>query len=144
MLKPGRYCLWKTVSSYFYMLVRPRLLHRPSFLFDCFVKIWATCKNFLGKWLTANLHPLPPPPPTWQKIARTPMLATPLASYWPWNYRRCTSWGCWSILRCRSQYAWISTLLRDVWHLHGVRERLVLKSVVFEGYISWMVFLLPQ
>ena len=28
----------------------------PSFLFDCFVKIWATCKNFLGKWFTA-----PPP-----------------------------------------------------------------------------------
>ena len=25
----------------------------PSFLFDCFVKIWATCKNFLGKWVTA-------------------------------------------------------------------------------------------
>ena len=25
----------------------------PSFLFDCFVKIWATCKNFLGKWFTA-------------------------------------------------------------------------------------------
>ena len=27
----------------------------PSFLFDCFVKIWATCKNFLGKWFTAPL-----------------------------------------------------------------------------------------
>ena len=27
----------------------------PSFLFvdDCFVKIWATCDNFLGKWSTA-------------------------------------------------------------------------------------------
>ena len=25
----------------------------PSFLFDCFVKIWATCMNFLGKWFTA-------------------------------------------------------------------------------------------
>ena len=36
----------------------------PSFLFDCFVKIWATCKNFLGEWFTA---------PPWQKIARTPM-----------------------------------------------------------------------
>ena len=23
------------------------------FPFDCFVKIWATCKNFLGKWTTA-------------------------------------------------------------------------------------------
>ena len=28
----------------------------PSFLFDCFVNIWATCMNFLGKWFT------PPPP----------------------------------------------------------------------------------
>ena len=38
----------------------------PSFVFvdDCFVKIWATCDNFLGKWFTA---------PLWQKIARTPM-----------------------------------------------------------------------
>ena len=36
----------------------------PSFLFDCFVKIWATCMNFLGKWFTA------PPRP---KIARTLM-----------------------------------------------------------------------
>ena len=27
----------------------------PSFLFDCFVKIWATCKNFLGEWFTAPL-----------------------------------------------------------------------------------------
>ena len=25
----------------------------PSFLFGCFVQIWATCKNFLGKWFTA-------------------------------------------------------------------------------------------
>ena len=40
----------------------------PSFLFDCFVKIWATCKNFLGKWFTA-------PPPPWPKIARKPMIA---------------------------------------------------------------------
>ena len=27
----------------------------PSFLFDSFVKIWDTCKNFLGKWFTAPL-----------------------------------------------------------------------------------------
>ena len=27
----------------------------PSFLFVCFVKIWATCKNFLGKWFKAPL-----------------------------------------------------------------------------------------
>ena len=25
----------------------------PSFLFDSFVKIWATCEMFLGKWFTA-------------------------------------------------------------------------------------------
>ena len=25
----------------------------PSFLFYCFVKIGATCENFLGKWFTA-------------------------------------------------------------------------------------------
>ena len=28
--------------------------HGPRF-FDCFVKIWGTCKNFLGKWFTAPL-----------------------------------------------------------------------------------------
>ena len=27
----------------------------PSFLFDSFVKIWATCEIFLGKWFTAPL-----------------------------------------------------------------------------------------
>ena len=31
----------------------------PLFLFDSFVKIWATREIFLGKWFTA----LPPPPP---------------------------------------------------------------------------------
>ena len=25
-----------------------------SFLFGCFVKIWATCENFLRKWFTKN------------------------------------------------------------------------------------------
>ena len=36
------------------MPVRPTLLHRlASFLFCCFVKIWATCENFLGKYFTA-------------------------------------------------------------------------------------------
>ena len=30
----------------------------PLFLLDYFVKIWATCKNFLGKWFTA--------PPGWK------------------------------------------------------------------------------
>ena len=39
----------------------------PSFLFvDCFVKIWATCDNFLGKWFSA-------PSGKKLKIARTPM-----------------------------------------------------------------------
>ena len=37
----------------------------PSFLFHSFVKIWATCEIFLGKWFTA---------PPWQKISRTPMV----------------------------------------------------------------------
>ena len=36
----------------------------PSFLFDSFVTIWATCVMFLGKWFTA---------PPWQKISRMPM-----------------------------------------------------------------------
>ena len=39
----------------------------PSFLFVWFVKIWATCKNFLGKLFTAP----------WPKIARTPMCFLP-------------------------------------------------------------------
>ena len=34
----------------------------PRF-FDCFVKIWTTCKNCLGKWFTA-----PPPPSPSQKL----------------------------------------------------------------------------
>ena len=37
---------------------------RPSFLTDSFVKIWAACEIFWGKWFTA---------PPWQKISRTPM-----------------------------------------------------------------------
>ena len=41
----------------------------PSFLFDSFAKIWATCEIFLGKWFTA--------PPPWQKISRTPMVTVP-------------------------------------------------------------------
>ena len=38
---------------------------RPSFLSDSFVKIWATCDIFLGKWFTA---------PPRQKISRTPVV----------------------------------------------------------------------
>ena len=41
----------------------------PSFLFDSFAKIWATCEIFLGKWFTA--------PPPGQKISRTPMDTVP-------------------------------------------------------------------
>ena len=41
----------------------------PSFLLNCFVKIWATCENFLGKWFTA-------PPPT------------PLAKNCPYAYEK--------------------------------------------------------
>ena len=38
---------------------RPMLLeYGPHILFDSFVKIWATCEMFLGKWFTA---PSPPP-----------------------------------------------------------------------------------
>ena len=43
-----------------FMPVRPMLLHRPSFLFDSFVKIWATWKNV---WANG----LPPPPPPGKK-----------------------------------------------------------------------------
>ena len=41
----------------------------PSFLFDSFAKIWATCMIFLDKWFT--------PSPPWQKISRTPMVTVP-------------------------------------------------------------------
>ena len=37
----------------------------PSFVFDSFVIIWATCETFLGKWVT------PPPPPTLQKLVNS-------------------------------------------------------------------------
>ena len=43
----------------------------PSFLFDSFVKIWATCEIFLGKWFTA-------PPP---------------AKNFPYSYGHCTYMG---------------------------------------------------
>ena len=50
------------------MPVRPTLLHRlASFLFYCFVKNLGNLREFFGA------NSLPPPPP-WQKIARTPML----------------------------------------------------------------------
>ena len=54
MLKLGSYWLWKTVtvSSHLHMPVRPTLLHRlASFLFYCFVKIWA---NSLAPPLAKN------------------------------------------------------------------------------------------
>jgi len=52
-------------TSALYYLRAWHRLHRPSFLFDCFVNISATCKNFLGKWFAA---------PPRQKIVRTPMV----------------------------------------------------------------------
>ena len=54
--KLGSYWPWKTVLSHFicqYDLCC--CIVWPSFLFDCFVKIWANCKNFLGKWFTFPL-----------------------------------------------------------------------------------------
>ena len=39
----------------------------PSFPFDCFLNIWATCENFLGKWFTQMVYP------PGQKNARTPI-----------------------------------------------------------------------
>ena len=65
----------------------------PSFLFDCFVKIWATCKNFLGKWFTA--------PPE----KKLPVRLCEQPSLW---LRHCT-------LECE----WINILLRtpSVWFL---------------------------
>ena len=47
----------------------------PSLLFDCFVKIWATCKNFFGQMV---YHP------PWQKIAHTPMEELSNFIYWKW------------------------------------------------------------
>ena len=63
------------------------LLHRPSFQFDCFEKIWANCKNFLGKWFTA---PHPPPPHPLAKIARTPMFII--------NFCTCSMYFCCFVL----------------------------------------------
>ena len=49
----------------------------PSFHFDSFIKIWATCEIFLGKWFTA---------PLWQKNSRTPMVLAAL--HFNYNLRR--------------------------------------------------------
>ena len=45
----------------------------PLFLFYCFVKIWATCENVLGKWVTA--------PPPRQKIARRLQLVVRIGAH---------------------------------------------------------------
>ena len=63
------------------MPVRPILLHRPSFLFDCFVKIWATYKHFWGQIVYR---------PPWQKIARTPMFII--------NFCTCSMYFCCFVL----------------------------------------------
>ena len=50
------YWPWKTVPSHIHMPRRPMLFeYGPHFLFDSFVKIWATCQIFLGKWFAAPL-----------------------------------------------------------------------------------------
>ena len=54
------------MKEYLHFICRPML---TSFLFDCFVKIWATCEKF---WANGSQ---PPPPPPRQKIARMPMNA---------------------------------------------------------------------
>ena len=59
MLEIGRYWPWKTitVSSHVHMPVPPMLLHRMALVSFgyCFIKIWASCDNFFGKWFTAPL-----------------------------------------------------------------------------------------
>ena len=57
------------------MRVRPMLLRRPSFLFDCFVKIWKKGQKFFGQMVYR---------PPWQKIARTPM--SPTQPYYKGSY----------------------------------------------------------
>ena len=82
MLKLGRYWPWKTVSSHFHMLVRPMLLHRMALVsLRLFCKIWATCKNFLGKWFTA-------PPPGRKLPVRLCIRVNYCALRWiPWKER---------------------------------------------------------
>ena len=63
MLKLSRYCPEKLYRATFichYGLCCGIVW--SSFLFDCCVKIWATCKNFWANGL----------PPPWRKIVRTP------------------------------------------------------------------------
>ena len=59
----------------------------PSFLFDSFVKIWATCEIFLGKWFTA---------PPWQKISRTPMMVY-IGNYFRITRPRCLPYFLWLV-----------------------------------------------
>ena len=73
-------CLWRRSLCSDFVLTLKNRIEPPSyartacvvaiwlsFLFDSFVKIWATCVIFLGKWFTV---------PPWQKISRTPMFKT--------------------------------------------------------------------
>ena len=53
---------WNTLLSHFHIICQYGLcccIVWPSFHFDCFLKLWATCKIFLCKFFT----PSPPPPP---------------------------------------------------------------------------------
>ena len=77
------YWPWKlTVSSHLHIYASTAnvVVIRPSSPSDSFVKIWATCEIFLGKWF--------PPPPRLAKIPRTPMIVlvadeTTPQSCWP-------------------------------------------------------------
>ena len=65
MLKLGRYWPWKTVSSHFYMPVRPMLLHRIALVsFRLFCKNLGNLQEFFGQMVYR---------PPWPKIVRTPM-----------------------------------------------------------------------
>ena len=61
-------CLWRHSLCSNLARIDSEKLYRATFIclyglfccmaqfpFDCFVKIWATCKNFLGKWIIAPL-----------------------------------------------------------------------------------------
>ena len=53
MLKLGRYLLTlKNCIEALSYASTAYVVASYGLVFDCFVKIWATCKNFLGKWFT--------------------------------------------------------------------------------------------
>ena len=71
----------------------------PSFLFDSFVKIWATCEIFLGKWFTAPLaknFPYAYVVITWQWKRRIPILWIARVLYFHLCSHVTTSFECWT------------------------------------------------